>query len=379
MASKKGSGAKGKAPKSPVKRAAAGSKGSKVAGAKKGGGKKAAGDAKDPAALSWSNIQLVQNLIEKCLQMYMSQKEVLYTLEMKGNVEPGFTQLVWQKLEEQNKEFFQAYALRLQLRDQIALFNHLLEQQAQALQKGPGGAWARGQQPRPNTMGMHAGGMGGGMAGGPMGQIGRMGGGAASMAGYSGGGGPPGGVGMGRGGMGEQGGGMGGYGSSAGGRPGYPGAPGYPGFPVEQGGYGSLPYGGGYEPKPASGRGKKGGSARKGGGGKKAQDAGKGKSGVAAGNPGNFDRAGNFKSVFSLSDLTAELGSQLATDGDVSLSLLAGLNEDSIPADVRNGFKFGLPSGLTGGTLDNVFSLSDMGKLEAPLLDLENEQDSKMT
>ena len=76
--------------------------------------------------------------------MYMSQKEVLYTLEMKGNVEPGFTQLVWQKLEEQNKEFFQAYALRLQLRDQIALFNHLLEQQAQALQKGSGGAWARG-------------------------------------------------------------------------------------------------------------------------------------------------------------------------------------------------------------------------------------------
>ena len=369
-----------------MKRAAAGSKGGKGAGAKKGGGKKAAGggDAKDPAALSWSNIQLVQNLIEKCLQMYMSQKEVLYTLEMKGNVEPGFTQLVWQKLEEQNKEFFQAYALRLQLRDQIALFNHLLEQQAQALQKGPGGAWARRQQPGPNTMGMHAGGMGAGMAGGPMGQMGqmgRMGGGAAGMGGYGGGGGPPGGMGMGRGGMGERGGGMEGYGPAAGGRPGYAGAPGYPGFPEEQG-YGSLPYGGGYEPKPAPGGGKKGGSARKGAGGKKAQDAGKAKGGAAAGaagNPGNFDRAGNFKSVFSLSDLTAELGSQLATDGDVSLSLLAGLTEDSIPADVRNGFKFGLPSGLTGGTMDNVFSLEDMGKLEAPLLDLENEQDSKQT
>ena len=307
----------------------------------------------------------MQNLIEKCLQMYMSQKEVLYTLEMKGNVEPGFTQLVWQKLEEQNKEFFQAYALRLQLRDQIALFNHLLEQQAQALQKGPGGAWARGRQPGPNAMGMHGSGLPGGLP--------RMGGGG--MGGY-GAGHPPGGMGMGERGIGA----MAGYGPSGSG--GRPGAPGFPNYPGDQGGYGSLPYGRGYEQKPAqvgAGR-KKGGGGKKGAGGKKADAGNKGKA-PSSNLGGAFDKTGNFKSVFSLSDLTAELGSQLATDGDVSLSLLAGITEDSIPADIRNGFKFGLPSGLTGGTMDNVFSLEDMGKLEAPLLDLEqdNEQDSKRT
>ena len=38
---------------------------------------------------------------------------------------------VWQKLEEQNPDFFKAYVTRLKLKDQINLFNHLLEQQIQ--------------------------------------------------------------------------------------------------------------------------------------------------------------------------------------------------------------------------------------------------------
>jgi hypothetical protein len=38
---------------------------------------------------------------------------------------------VWQKLEEQNSEFFQAYYIRLKLKRQIILFNHLLQQQFQ--------------------------------------------------------------------------------------------------------------------------------------------------------------------------------------------------------------------------------------------------------
>ena len=291
--------------------------------------------------------------------MYMSQKEVLYTLEMKGNVEPGFTQLVWQKLEEQNKEFFQAYALRLQLRDQIALFNHLLEQQAQALQKGPGGAWARGRQPGPNAMGMHGSGLPGGLP--------RMGGGAwgATAPGTP----------------------RGAWAWASGASAPWPAtAP-----RVRAGGRGrrasqttrgtrgataACPTAGGTSRSPRRwGPGARRGGGKKGAGGKKG-DAGKGKA-PSSNLGGAFDKTGNFKSVFSLSDLTAELGSQLATDGDVSLSLLAGITEDSIPADIRNGFKFGLPSGLTGGTMDNVFSLSDMGKLEAPLLDLDNEQDSQ--
>ena len=61
--------------------------------------------------------------------------QVVYTLQQQAKVEPGFTQLVWQKLEEQNPDFFQAYYTRLKLKDQIVLFNHLLEQQVAMFQK----------------------------------------------------------------------------------------------------------------------------------------------------------------------------------------------------------------------------------------------------
>lgn len=36
---------------------------------------------------------------------------------------------VWQKLEEENADFFRAYYIRLKLKKQIILFNHLLEHQ----------------------------------------------------------------------------------------------------------------------------------------------------------------------------------------------------------------------------------------------------------
>eukprot|EP01018_Ginkgo_biloba_P000776 Gb_11124 [translate_table: standard] len=81
--------------------------------------------------LSCEDIQLVQNLIERCLQLYMSQEEVIKTLLNQARIDPGFTSLVWQKLEEQNPDFFKAYYTRLKLKNQIILFNHLLEQQFQ--------------------------------------------------------------------------------------------------------------------------------------------------------------------------------------------------------------------------------------------------------
>ena len=56
--------------------------------------------------VSFEDIQLVQNLIERCLQLYMSQDEVIKTLLNQARIEPGFTSLVWQKLEEQNHDFF---------------------------------------------------------------------------------------------------------------------------------------------------------------------------------------------------------------------------------------------------------------------------------
>ena len=44
---------------------------------------------------------------------------------------------VWQKLEEENQEFFQAYYLRLMLKQQILQFNRLLEQQVELMHISP--------------------------------------------------------------------------------------------------------------------------------------------------------------------------------------------------------------------------------------------------
>jgi len=43
--------------------------------------------------VSREDIQLVQNLIERCLQLYMNQKEVVDTLLEQAKIEPGFTEL----------------------------------------------------------------------------------------------------------------------------------------------------------------------------------------------------------------------------------------------------------------------------------------------
>ncbi|CAI9781513.1 unnamed protein product [Fraxinus pennsylvanica] len=83
----------------------------------------------DNRKVSREDIELVQNLIERCLQLYMNKDEVVKTLLHRARIDPGFTTLVWQKLEEENPEFFRAYYIRLKLKKQIILFNHLLEHQ----------------------------------------------------------------------------------------------------------------------------------------------------------------------------------------------------------------------------------------------------------
>lgn len=83
----------------------------------------------DNRKVSREDIELVQNLIERCLQLYMNRGEVVRTLSNRARIEPGFTTLVWQKLEEENADFFRAYYIRLKLKKQIILFNHLLEHQ----------------------------------------------------------------------------------------------------------------------------------------------------------------------------------------------------------------------------------------------------------
>lgn len=47
-------------------------------------------------------------------------------LKEQANVEPDFTTVVWQKLEQQNPSFFRAYNLQLQLKEQILVFNFLV-------------------------------------------------------------------------------------------------------------------------------------------------------------------------------------------------------------------------------------------------------------
>ncbi|XP_061967370.1 uncharacterized protein LOC133691063 isoform X1 [Populus nigra] len=83
----------------------------------------------DSRKVSRQDIELVQNLIERCLQLYMNRDEVVKTLLTRARIDPGFTTLVWQKLEEENADFFRAYYIRLKLKKQILLFNYLLEHQ----------------------------------------------------------------------------------------------------------------------------------------------------------------------------------------------------------------------------------------------------------
>ncbi|KNA07245.1 hypothetical protein SOVF_173700 [Spinacia oleracea] len=79
--------------------------------------------------VSHADIELVQKLIERCLVLYMTKDEAVSTLVTRGQLEPHFITLVWQRLEEENPEFFSAYNVQLVLKKQITLFNQLLEQQ----------------------------------------------------------------------------------------------------------------------------------------------------------------------------------------------------------------------------------------------------------
>ncbi|XP_024013023.1 uncharacterized protein LOC18019806 isoform X2 [Eutrema salsugineum] len=91
----------------------------------------------DSRKVSRQDIELVQNLIERCLQLYMNRDEVVKTLLTRARIDPGFTTLVWQKLEEENADFFRAYYIRLKLKKQIILFNHLLEHQYHLMKYPP--------------------------------------------------------------------------------------------------------------------------------------------------------------------------------------------------------------------------------------------------
>ncbi|XP_060960401.1 uncharacterized protein LOC133031102 [Cannabis sativa] len=58
---------------------------------------------------SASYIHMVQHLIEKCLIFRMSKEECMEALSKHANIKPVITSTVWNELEKENKEFFEAY------------------------------------------------------------------------------------------------------------------------------------------------------------------------------------------------------------------------------------------------------------------------------
>ncbi|KAL5569149.1 hypothetical protein UlMin_025724 [Ulmus minor] len=59
---------------------------------------------------SASYIHMVQHLIEKCLIFRMSKEECMEALSKYADIKPVITSTVWNELEKENKEFFEAYA-----------------------------------------------------------------------------------------------------------------------------------------------------------------------------------------------------------------------------------------------------------------------------
>ncbi|GMH28331.1 hypothetical protein Nepgr_030174 [Nepenthes gracilis] len=76
---------------------------------------------------------MVQILIEQCIQLDMNREQTMSVLSQRAKIEPGFTELVWARLEDENCDFFEAYRLRLALKEQILLFNELLKKQAELM------------------------------------------------------------------------------------------------------------------------------------------------------------------------------------------------------------------------------------------------------
>ncbi|KAL7613598.1 hypothetical protein Lser_V15G06384 [Lactuca serriola] len=86
----------------------------------------------DCRMISREEVQKVQNLIEQCLSRYTNKKHVIDILYREQNIEPLFTKIVWERLEEENQEFVKIYYTKLALKDQITRFNDLLHQHAVA-------------------------------------------------------------------------------------------------------------------------------------------------------------------------------------------------------------------------------------------------------
>ncbi|KAB2006979.1 hypothetical protein ERO13_D11G344700v2 [Gossypium hirsutum] len=77
---------------------------------------------------SASYIHMVHHLIEECLIFNMSKEECMEALSKHANIKPVITSTVWNELQKENKEFFEAYTKG---RDQRA--NELEQRQTQLI------------------------------------------------------------------------------------------------------------------------------------------------------------------------------------------------------------------------------------------------------
>ncbi|KAL1538000.1 hypothetical protein AAHA92_26789 [Salvia divinorum] len=80
-------------------------------------------------------LQVVQHIIERCIQLYRNERETVEYLFLKANIEPNFTRIVWQRLERESPKFFYAYHLRMVLRDHIRIYNELYEKQVELVRR----------------------------------------------------------------------------------------------------------------------------------------------------------------------------------------------------------------------------------------------------
>ncbi|CAL9040175.1 unnamed protein product [Musa banksii] len=75
----------------------------------------------------------VKVLIEECLMQYMNKEEVLNDLCTRKGVDRGITETVWEKLVQDNSEFFQQHYAKTMLKKQILCYKYVLEKQVRLM------------------------------------------------------------------------------------------------------------------------------------------------------------------------------------------------------------------------------------------------------
>lgn len=78
-------------------------------------------------------IIIVQSLIERCLTFYATKEEVIEILEKKCGIDEVISSVIWDKLEQQNEEFFKEYHRRLKMKERIEAFNEEICNYAQTI------------------------------------------------------------------------------------------------------------------------------------------------------------------------------------------------------------------------------------------------------